>query len=145
MVIILLLVYGASSFPFLRTSRAIGIGFSSPVWENSALLQEIRDLPVDVAIHSNVPEAIYLHTGRPALRLPRVYERSAAQSNPEFESELLALEAKMAAGQAVIAFFNQPGRIDNPSLDELEAILDLEIQAQAADGWIYTLADPAGE
>jgi len=145
MVLILLVVYGASSFPFLRTSRASGIGFSSPVWENSALLQEIRGLPVDVAIHSNVPEAIYLHTGRPATRLPRVYERSAAQSNPEFELELLAIEAKMATEKAVIAFFNQPGRIENPSLEDIEAILDLEIQTQAADGWIYTLTNPAGE
>jgi len=100
---------------------------------------------VDVAIHSNVPEAIYLHTGRPATRLPRVYERSAAQVNPEFESELLALEAKMAAEQAIFVFFNQPGRVENPSVREIEEILDLEIQTQAVDGWIYTLADPEGE
>ena len=145
LVSVLFLLYAASSVQFMRASRTNGIGFSSPVWKNSALLAVIRALPLDMAIHSNVPEAINLHTGRPATRLPRVYELSAQKSNLEFESELLAVGEQMAGEHALIAYFNQPGRSDNPSLEDIEVILDLEVQTQANDGWIFELANQAGD
>lgn len=130
------------SMPLLRSYHVQGIGFSTLAWKRSPLIEEVRSLPAQIAIYSNAPDAVGLVAERPAARLPRVFEQSAQQFNPEFDTEMLALGESMSKGEAVIVYFDQPGRIDNPSLDEIQKYLPLQIQSQVADGWIFELARP---
>lgn len=130
------------SIPYISSARQNGIGFSTPRWENSQLIAEIKQLPPEIAIFSNVPEAIYLHSGHPASRLPRVFELSTQQTNPEYDLEMLDVGERMTNGRGVLAYFNQPGRNTNPTLEEIMGVLSLQPQAQVADGTLYTIDKP---
>jgi hypothetical protein len=77
--------------------------------------------------------------------LPRVFEPSSQQNNPKFASELLEIGEKMANGEALIVYFNQSGRAANPSIREIEKILEIQPQIRAVDGEIYALAEPIGK
>jgi 4-amino-4-deoxy-L-arabinose transferase-like glycosyltransferase len=126
------------SLPTLSLMHNQGIGFSTPAWQDSALLDQLKALPTDVMIYSNAPDAVYLLAGRPAARLPRIFELSSQQENTAYPEEMQAVGAQMIAGQAVIAFFTSQGRQSNPSQEDLLAALDLEISQQFADGLIFT-------
>lgn len=138
-VISLLLTSAFHSFPDITGYQEQGIGFSSPAWQNSTLLQEVHTLPSGILFYSNIPEAITLLTKQSATRLPRKFEASSQQVNTAFTKDLQSIEQLMDTGDAVIVFFNQEGRLDNPSIDDLQKHLDLAVIYQDAYGTIYSL------
>ena len=148
MMIILSLILGSYlsfSIPFVSAARANGIGYSTLAWKNSELIEQIKTISPLIALYSNNPEAIILHTDHSAVRLPRVFEPSSQQNNPKFASELLEIGEKMANGEALIVYFNQSGRAANPSIREIEKIPEIQPQIRAVDGEIYALVEPIGK
>lgn len=139
---LLLVVYASQSLPALNNYRQEGIGLSSSVWRTSTLLAEVETLPSAVAVYSNLPDAVYLLTGHRAVRLPRAFELSNQQANPDFEAEIADMGTQIRAGNAVIVFFDQAGRLENPSEADLAARLPLEILFESAEGKIYQIGNP---
>ncbi|MFN2196120.1 MAG: ArnT family glycosyltransferase [Anaerolineales bacterium] len=139
---LLLVIYTGRSLPAINNYQQNGIGFSSSVWHSSAMLAEVKTLPESVAVYSNLSDAIYLITGHRAVRLPRPFELSNQQLNPDFESEIADMGAQMQAGNAVIVFFNQPGRLENPSEADLTDRLPLEVVYETNEGKIYQIGNP---
>ncbi len=140
--LLFLIQAGLGTLPILNRTYHFGSGFSTPVWQESPLLAQIRSLPAETHIYSNAPEAVYFIAGKPAARLPRLFEVSAQQANQNFDRELAEIGEEMQAGQAVIVFFDQQGRQTNPSELDLNKRLPLLTSYQANDGRIFTFNNP---
>ena len=138
---IFIFVYAATSIPMIRAYHTTGIGFSTLAWKNSELIELAMELPEPLAIYSNAPEAINLHAARSAASLARVFEQASQQYNLGLAADMNVLGAQMAKGKAVIIFFDQPGRMSKPNISDIQETLNLKIQSQSKDGWIYVLAD----
>jgi hypothetical protein len=129
----------ASLFQSARLAAAgyqQGIGFYSRAWQQSEVLGVVRALPGGLVIYANAPEAIWLHTGRPALRIPRQFDASQQAANPEFAAELARMAASLEAGGRVV-YFDAVGGRAAPSQAEVVAALGLQVSARAADGTVY--------
>ncbi len=142
--ILILGVYSSRSFSQISSAREHGLGYSTPVWQNSELINQLKTISPETAIYSNVPEAIVLFARHPAARLPRIFNLSAQQINPEYSAEMEQLGEMMANGQAVIVYFDYPERQTNPGLKDIQEILDLQLHIRAADGEIYTVTQSTG-
>jgi hypothetical protein len=87
-------------------------------------------------LYSNAPEPIYLHTGRPAIRLPRNYLKASQQSNPNFMSEFSKMREELEQCNAVLLYFT---KMEHSSLQEQEDLtqrLNLSEIRSADDGVI---------
>jgi len=135
---LILVNYLIGTVSTLSSNRFYGIGFSTPVWRDSPLIEEIQTLPADTLIYTNIPEGIYLHTGRPAARLPRKFFLSSQEVNLQFESEISQIGRQLVTGQSVIAFSNFPDRSENPSLQDIQEVIHLSRVVEVADGSIYS-------
>jgi hypothetical protein len=124
---------------FVRSSYESGLGFNGAAWRQSTVLQAIDQLPPDVAVYSNWPEAVLLRTGRPIARLPW-----ARHLNPSYEADLAGLAAQMKAG-AMVAYFRGFRRVSVPSEQELLERIPLTPRVRALDGAIYELDDAGAE
>lgn len=67
-------------YPLSQTDKCVGSRiregageFSSPVWQESPLIQWLRENPLQGAAYSNVPGAVYLLAGVPAKTTPHYY------------------------------------------------------------------------
>ncbi len=73
--------------------RRGGQVYANERWYGAPAIAVLRQLPADVAIHSNQPGVIYLYTNRPGEILP------------EGETDISALKQQVLAGKAVIVIF----------------------------------------
>jgi hypothetical protein len=120
------------------SSGANGIGFYQTAWRQSPTLALVRALPETAAVYTNAPEAVYLHTGRAALRIPRQFSAVEQAENEQFEAELAAMTGQLAGGGRVVYFASVRGSA-RPTEAELAERLGLEVVARPADGTLYAL------
>ena len=119
-----------------------GLGYASPVWQQSRLMAAIRELPEAVPIFTNDVDSIYLFTGRHALRLPLVYDPESLLPNPAYASQMLHMGEKVARENGAVVFIYTIGRrMFLPSEAEIEAVLPLRVLAREVDGVIYISAE----
>jgi len=95
--------------------RLNGDGLNTPYWANLKILEEVRKLPKDAYVYSNVPEILYLHAGIYASFLPKVFNPNSNVENKNFTKELREMSEKLRK------------RDD----------LSLQIYAETRDGAIY--------
>jgi hypothetical protein len=119
------------------TAYQSGLGFNSVYWHRSETLSLLDSLPQGIPIFSNAPEAIYIHSNRPASRLPSRYQSANQRANPEYNSRLAEVEAILEAKQGVIVYFNTIQIDSIPKADELVQQMDLYPIYQASDGVIF--------
>jgi len=120
----------------------IGIGFNRAEWRQSQTVALVRELPTDVLLYANSPEAIYLHTGRSAQQLPRRFDSVAGRPNGDFERALQSLGERLAQEQGVVAFFSAVSSDNLPTAAELEGLSGLRVAARTEDGLILRAAQP---
>ena len=121
----------------LAQAYRTGIGFNSAAWQQSATLKGIQQLPPGVDIFSNAPEGILLHTGRPALTLPRKMNLVIQRPNPDYPENLAAMLNKMEEDGDVIVYFKGLDWPSLPSEQELVETLPIRVLERYADGTIY--------
>jgi hypothetical protein len=119
-----------------------GIGFNSLAWRDSPTLASLEQIPSETPLFSNSPEAIYLHSGRVALRLPRVFQPSDQTPNPEYSGEVEAMARRLAEEAGVIVYFGAIRGRSLPSEADLEEALPLTSLVSTSDGTIYVLLSP---
>jgi hypothetical protein len=95
-----------------------------------------RTLPAGTLLYSNAPEALWLHTGRPAYRLPRPYLASQQAPNPAYAAEVAQAAGRLQAG-GVLVYFSAVRSPAGPTEAEVAQALGLTAAAHAADGTLY--------
>lgn len=86
-------------------------------------------------VWSNGPPALWLHSGREALPLPRVRDPWSLERNDRYDEEMAALRA--SSGDLVVWLEYFAYRDYLPSRQDLEAHLDLQPVAVLPDGVVY--------
>ena len=123
-----------------------GAWYSSIDWQLSPVLMASRDLPDDVPVWSNIPEAIWLITGRPASPVPEVMNHHTVLDNPDYEEEIEELRAELRRGALLVYVRREQGRRhympSEPELIYRLGLTPLSHRYVCSDGAIYTL-DPA--
>lgn len=79
--------------------------YGGPRWQSSPTAAAVRDLPRDIVIASNAPDALRALAARSALALPNRYLPSSHVANPQFTSELQDLIGTLARKNGVVVFF----------------------------------------
>lgn len=146
---LVLLAGGAAYLPAsLRTMQdlhANGRGYSSPAWQNSAILAALKDVPPDLTRISNDNGALLYFTGRTALEVrERLRERPAAEftrfgDDPEDDVQVLFRDGKAVLVLFMPQFYWQIAPVYGEQTDaRIDALLaGLEPLYEGADGGIY--------
>jgi hypothetical protein len=113
-----------------------GLGFSGYTWQRSETLRRAAELPNEIQIYSNAPEAIYLYTQRPALPFPKRVRAATQRVNEEYDAEIAGIRHGLSARRTVVVFFDAL-RL-RASETELREELGLCPLVRAGDGTIYT-------
>ncbi|NLG27741.1 MAG: hypothetical protein GX557_07495 [Chloroflexi bacterium] len=114
-----------------------GAGYASRMWTTSPLMQLVRELPSDTPLVSNVPDGVYVLTGRPAAWLPYEVHAGTQQANTAFGDELRALAADYGARNGRLVYFaTGTWRWYLPTLETLKSEIALEPEMTASDGVI---------
>ena len=108
--------------------RRGGQVYANERWFDAKVLPVLRELPADVAIHTNQPGVVYLHVGRPAWLLP------------EDEAGIQALQQQVLAGEAVIVLFKSS--LTDEAMQAYYDQLGAGLYAQRYDGDIIYTAPP---
>lgn len=138
--LLLLLVAGSviRSAGWVNEGYTQGIGFTSLAWQRSPVIQQVRALPEDAVLYSNVPEAIYLHAKRRALPFPKPTNATTRQANPAYDAEIERMQELIDQGAALIVYSHHLSQRTSPSEAELSQQLALRLLAQTTDGALYT-------
>jgi len=119
-----------------------GLGYSSPVWEQSELLARLQNLPPDTAVYSNTPAGAYFLTHRRILRLPKKVIASSGQSNESYPRQLALIRNQAETRDAVLVLLNTwPDARMRALEEELEAQLPLCLIARTTDGSMHRIKD----
>ena len=97
-----------------------GLGYASFKWYDAEAMAYLRDLPTDIKIYTNEPGAVYLYVHRGAVVLPDRVDSATTLAREDFEAGVVAMQAEVNGGQAVLALFDHGGNIaqDVPALTE---------------------------
>jgi hypothetical protein len=116
-----------------------GLGFNQRLWRESPTLAQVAALSPETLIYSNAPEAVYLRTGRSALRLPRLTRLMEQLPNSNYASELAEMQRRLEAEAGVVVYFETVQSQSLPTVAALRESLGLELVYDASDGDLYTL------
>jgi hypothetical protein len=117
--VVILLTIIFLGFSFYKQSIVVsawsrsGLGYASFQWYDSEAMAYLRELPDDVAIFTNEPGAVYLHTARGALVLPSGYDSARAEVIDGFEEGVERMHNEINAGNAVLVIFDHGENISN--------------------------------
>jgi hypothetical protein len=129
--------YTFESSRLISESYHTGIGLNSQAWLQSETMTALEKYPAEMIIYSNAPDAIYLHTGRPAFTLPRKFESAAQRINYTYDLDLAIVQAKLDSNQALIVYFSILNRPNLPTEEEIRTDLSLDVLASLSDGKIF--------
>jgi hypothetical protein len=98
----------------------------------------VKALPEGTLIYTNLPEVLYLHTGRTPRSIPRLRFLMTGQPNRELSSQLAAVNRELQMQCGVVVYFRaRPEQKSIPSEQQLRAQLSVRPVADAADGLIF--------
>lgn len=106
---------------FVRTAHAAGLGFNAPAARPAALESAVRDLPGQLQIFSNSPEAVYIGSGRRAQPLPKKFLAIQQSANLDYAADLRRIAEAAAGGQAVVVLYDRVTSRNLPSAADLGA------------------------
>ncbi|HEX8522956.1 MAG TPA: glycosyltransferase family 39 protein [Tepidisphaeraceae bacterium] len=123
-----------------RTLHRDGIGYASPAWEQSELIQAIHQQPRDQVIYSNAADVVYLVARRQAFPLPAKVIPTSTRPNPDFENQMIQMAQQLTQHGAKLFYFKrfESKRPYYPSETDLRAHRFTE-SARFKDGSIYTV------
>lgn len=74
LVLALLGTYALRGLRIAQQDHQMGIGYTSPVWQDSTVIAVLKGIPRDIPIISNETTAIMFLTGRPAYPIQEIYQ-----------------------------------------------------------------------
>jgi len=93
----------------VRDMTRNGGGFYRREWRESATLAFIRKLPSGTILYTNLPEPVYLFTGRSARDLPHIADvlNGRSLSSAEVDSAVLAVARQAQSGNVAAVYFSE--------------------------------------
>jgi hypothetical protein len=137
---IAILLAAAQSARLILSGYREGIGFNAASWRRSEILAWVHPLPSDTLIYSNSPEAVYLLTGRSAVRIPRVLRLSDRTMNSSYGAELASMSRALLERDGLVVMFSTVRGVSMPTSIQLRDELALTPVFEGADGEVYALA-----
>lgn len=129
-----------TGFAWWRHGYANGIGFTDVVWKNSEVLKFVNTVESSTAIFTNVPDVIYMLTGRRTAMIPRKVDPKSRLPNGQYPFEIAYMKDEMKKTNGVVVYFNAEQRLWYlPSASELQRDAGLRLVALKKDGYIYQL------
>ena len=132
------------SWDFVQTMRSEGLGYTSAYWHNATILSVVDELPDDIVIISNEPEALYFHLERRAYRLPDLQSGQPAPITETFGDDLdnrlhMLFRQNKAVLVLVSAANNRLLPLYGEQLEErlVSMVNGLDVQYERWDGAIY--------
>ncbi len=80
-------------------------GLTAAAWRDSPVLAAVAELPSDVPVYSNAPEAIFLLTGRSTSLLPAHTDYLSDRRRPSYEGELAVVADRLVHKDGVVVWF----------------------------------------
>jgi hypothetical protein len=132
------------SIELAYTSGAGAQGFHDAKWQTSPTVAAVNELPPNVPLYSNAPDAIYILTGRKSYWLPSQVQLISPfdECTEHGYATLPGLSEALSKGGLVVYFDRLAWRnnVSNPA--ELKEHLPLHTVRETGDGAIYALAEP---
>ena len=101
-------------------------------------MEAVRELPEEVVLYSNAPDAIRLLANRPARFVPGRIHPYQGTENRNFDAEISQLGRSVHDGKAVVAWFHVvTWRQYLPTGEEVARAVDLEPSCTSATGVLY--------
>ena len=132
--ILFLFSYAFRAYNLCRNIYADGLGYSSLAWNNSKLIEFIKELPKETPIYTNGSAGIFYQTKRTALPIP--YKFKNGKPNPEYQKLLEEMNQNLKGKNAIIVYFNDIASSLIPKPPELQKQFNLKVVVQATDGII---------
>jgi hypothetical protein len=115
-------------------------GYTTPHWQHSALIRDVRSLPVHAVIYTDAPDVLYLLDNRATSSVPETVDFSTLKANPRFEAQIDEMRRTLAARPGYVVYVRGLGRDTFlPSEATLRRLLHLHRVADTSDGAIYTV------
>ncbi|GIV76497.1 MAG: hypothetical protein KatS3mg050_0891 [Litorilinea sp.] len=130
-------LFSVQAWATVQAAHADGLGFASRRWHESPVVAAVASLPTTTPVFSNVPDGLYLWTGRRTLSLPRPVRATSRQANERYSAEMAMVRHTLEAQGGVVVYFRDLAR--NATLDEdsLHTELGLHVIFNGPDGVIY--------
>ncbi|MEK6590907.1 MAG: hypothetical protein AABZ11_09545 [Nitrospinota bacterium] len=123
----------------IHTSRD-GQGYASKAWHHSEIIKKIRNLPSEIPIFTNLPDAVYILTGRSTFMIPDKVNPESRQTNNNYLSEIDRMREWLKNKDGVLIYFNTIQRWYLPQENELKEQLQLLLIEKKTDGSIYKIS-----
>ena len=116
--------------------------YTTPAWQHSAIVADVRALPADAVIYSDAPDLIYLLDGRATSTVPETEDFSTLKRNPRFAEQIEEIRRTLTARGGYVVYVRGLGRgTFLPSEAALKKLLSLHLVRQAPDGAVYTIGN----
>jgi len=119
-----------------RSARRDGIGYASPVWEQSPTVAAISQVPPDQVSFSNAADVVYLVARRQAAPVPAKINPTSLLPNPDYSMQLEAMRTQLMHQRAIVICFSrfESKRPYYPTARELEEAMELRERWRGTDG-----------
>jgi hypothetical protein len=115
-------------------------GYTTPRWQHSALIRDIRALPSRSVIYTDAPDVLYLLDNRATSSVPETVDFSTLKANPRFQAQIEEMRRTLANRPGYVVYVRSLGRDTFlPSEAVLRRLLNLQMVANTSDGAIYTV------
>ncbi len=121
--------------------QADGQGYASRVWQESEIVEWVRDLAAEVPVYSNELNALYLLAGRQAYQVPILWDPVRAAPREDYEQQLAAMRDRIADQGAVLVLFHTLAEQQAFLPPEAELAQGLSEILRAGDGVVYAAGD----
>jgi hypothetical protein len=114
--------------------------YTTPKWEHSPLLADVRALPADAIIYSDAPDLIYVLAGRATSSIPETLDFSTLKKNPRFNDQIDEIKRTLSTRGGYVVYVRGLGRDTFlPSESTLRHLLPLRVVHNESDGAIYRI------
>jgi hypothetical protein len=141
MMVVTVVVVAACALRFgIDTTTHPSGGYTTPQWQHSAIVAEVRALPEHAIIYSDAPDLIYLLDGRATSSIPETEDFSTLKSNPRFDEQINEIRRTLSTRGGYVVYIRGLGREGFvPSEADLKSRLSLRLVHNAVDGAVYTI------
>jgi hypothetical protein len=137
-VIAVLSVQSATAISWWRHSYRSGLGFAEATWSRSGLLAFVNTVAPPAAIFTNVPDLIYMWTGKRTVMIPPKIHPVSRLPNERYLIEIANMTETLKISGGVVAYFNADERLWYlPSANELQRRAGLRLVALDKHASLY--------
>lgn len=138
LVVITLTLSAYKNFQEISEFKTAGQGYASWKWHDSLIMVTLRDLPLETAIYTNTPPAVYLVTGRASRVLPTPIDPVDNLARGDYEQNVAQMRADLITGKAVLALFDTANLEETPGMQNIETfIAGLKVVQKAQGDVLY--------